>query len=81
MDRYIRLTSVATFLLGLHLLGPKLVDASVQINLPSTTSSEQSLVGQNTTISTAIAPIAQYTIAFHPPDKGGPRISRSAGTR
>lgn len=81
MENYLCLTSIATLLLGLHLLGPKLVDASIPANLPTTASLGQSLVGKNINISKAIESIDGYAIAFQPPDKGGPRISRSAGTR
>ena len=81
MENYLCLTSIATLLLGLHLVGPKLVDASIPANLPTTASLGQSLVGKNINISKAIESIDGYAIAFQPPDKVGPRISRSAGTR
>ncbi|HBE21430.1 MAG TPA: hypothetical protein DEG17_01555 [Cyanobacteria bacterium UBA11149] len=81
MEKYLCLSSIATLLIGLHWFSPNLVNASIPINLSNIMPSEQFLVSKNTNISPAIPTVAGYTIAFHPPDKGGPRISRSSGTR
>ncbi|HBB33278.1 MAG TPA: hypothetical protein DDZ80_01860 [Cyanobacteria bacterium UBA8803] len=75
MPPCIRATGIAALLISLELFIPKIVDAKVTINLPNNISLEQVFLTAN------IAPTELSTSIFNPPDKGGPKRSRSSGTR
>jgi hypothetical protein len=81
MRIYLRLTSLATLLIGLQLFAPKIVDAKVEFILPNKIASNQSFVASNSNNSQRLTPIPQASSDFLPPDNGGPDMTRGSGTR
>lgn len=77
----LRLTGIATLLIGLQLFSSKMVDAKVEIGVFNNTSSNQSFVTSNTFGSQRLNQVAPSSTDFEAPDNGGPDNTRGCGTR
>jgi hypothetical protein len=77
----LRLTGIATLLIGLQLFSSKMVDAKVEIGVFNNTSSNQSFVTSNTFGSQRLNQVAPSSTDFEAPDNGGPDTTRGCGTR
>lgn len=76
----LRLTSIATLLIGLQLFAPKLIDA--QGELSSLTSSSSAVASSGSTFQGSNqANLSSFSKEFNPPDNGGPDNTRGSGTR
>jgi hypothetical protein len=76
-----RFSSIATLLIGLHVLNPTIVETKVEISLSSNISSNHFLVAASGNDSQMLAQIAQSNSGFEPPDNGGPDKTQGSGTR
>jgi hypothetical protein len=81
MRIYLHLTGIASLLIGLQLLNPKIVVPTVELSQANNISSHQSLVISDTTNSQEFNRIAHLGKDFEPRDNGGPDYTRGSGTR
>ncbi|NEP12705.1 MAG: hypothetical protein F6J92_32035 [Symploca sp. SIO1A3] len=72
-----RLTGIAILLIILSLLGRKIVNYQVQLNIPNNISVNQKIVPEKSSSSSELA----QNLDYQPPDKGAPAISRGGGGR
>jgi hypothetical protein len=82
MSICLRLTSIATLLVGLQLLNPDLLPTKAALNLLNNNSSNHVVIASNSNNS------GEYTFSeqsrlddFIPPDNGHPNNTRGSGTR
>lgn len=82
MSICLRLTSLATLLVGLQLLNPKLLPTKTTLNLLNNNSSNHAFIASNSNNS------GKYTLSgqsrlddFIPPNNGHPNNTRGSGTR
>ncbi len=78
---YIRLTGIATLLIGLLLFGLKVVDAKVKFDAVHNSSTQPLLVASNPEITEWQTQAIQAHQEFEPFNNGGPRNTRGSGTR
>jgi hypothetical protein len=79
----LRLTSIATLLIGLQLFAPKLIDAQGKLSSLDQSSSNSSVVASSGGTSQGLkqANLSSFNGEFNPPDNGGPDNTRGSGTR
>ena len=77
----LRLTSIATLLLGFQLLIPTVFTPQVELNLANNISSKQIVIASHEKGSQALDKITQASSGFFPQDNGGPDYTRGSGTR
>lgn len=77
----LRLSGIASLLIGLQLLAPKIVIPTVEMSQANNISSHQSLVTSATTNSREFNQMAHLSKDFEPRDNGGPDYTRGSGTR
>lgn len=78
---YLRLTGIASLLIGLQLFSPKLVDTQVKLSQINNVSSNQLVAVSNTNGAQRIDLSNQFSKDFNPPDNSGPDNTRGSGTR
>lgn len=77
-----RLTSIATLLLGLQLLSPKMLSSQAEFSLLHNNTSNHLFLASSSIGSRDLAVIEQsYQEDFIPPDNGHPKNTRGSGTR
>ncbi|NEQ22419.1 MAG: hypothetical protein F6K28_25190 [Microcoleus sp. SIO2G3] len=83
MCSYLRLTSIATLLIGLQLFTPKLIDAPGKLSPLTLSSSNSSVIASSGSTSQGLqlANLTSFSKEFDPPDNGGPDNTRGSGTR
>ena len=78
----LRLTSLATLLLGLQLLNPKILPTQGKFSLLQNNPSNHLLLASSSIGSRDLALIEQFNQEdFIPPDNGHPQNTRGSGTR
>lgn len=79
----LRLTSIATLLIGLQLFAPKLIDDQGELSSLTSSSSNSSVVASSgSTLQALKRPnLSSLNGEFNPPDNGGPDNTRGSGTR
>jgi hypothetical protein len=77
----LRLSSLATLLVGLQLFAPKLVDAKVEFSFSNKIAANQSFVASHGNSSQGATVLPQANTDFLPTDNGGPDMTRGSGTR
>jgi hypothetical protein len=77
----LRLTGIASLLIGLHLFSPKLADTQVELSQINNVSPNQLVAVSNTNGSQRIDLSNQFSKDFNPPDNSGPDNTRGSGTR
>lgn len=78
----LRLTSIATLLLGLQLLSPKMLPSQAEFSLIHNNTSNHVLFASSNIGSRDLALIEQsYQEDFIPRDNGHPKNTRGSGTR
>jgi len=79
----LRLTSIATLLIGLQLFAPKLIDAQGELGSLTSSSSNSSVVASSGSRvqGSNQANLSSFSKEFDPPDNGGPDNTRGSGTR
>ncbi len=81
MCNCLRLTGIATLLIGFHLLNANFVETKVEPNLLNNKSSHQLAIAVHGNSSQKLTLLAQSSQGFEPSDNGGPKITRGSGTR
>jgi hypothetical protein len=77
----LRLTGIASLLIGLHLFSLKLADTQVELSQINNVSPNQLVAASNTNGSQRIDLSNQFSKDFNPPDNSGPDNTRGSGTR
>ena len=77
----LRLTGIASLLIGLHLFSLKLADTRVELSQINNVSPNQLVAASNSNGSQRIALSNQFSKDFNPPDNSGPDNTRGSGTR
>jgi hypothetical protein len=77
----IRLTSIATLLIGLLLFSLKVVDAKMKFQVVHSSSAQPLLVASNPELIGWHTSVSQTSQEFEPFNNGGPRNTRGTGTR
>jgi hypothetical protein len=79
----LRLSSIATLLIGLQLFAPKLIDAQVKLSSLTSSSSNSSVVASSESTLQGLKQdnLSSFSKEFDPPDNGGPDNTRGSGTR
>ena len=77
----LRLTGIASLLIGLHLFSLKLADTRVELSQINNVSPNQLVAASNTNGSQRIDLSNQFSKDFNPPDNSGPDNTRGSGTR
>lgn len=78
----LRLTSIATLLLGLQLLSPKMLPIQAEFSLLQNNTSNHLLLASSSIGLQDLAMIEQSNQEdFTPPDNGHPKNTRGSGTR
>jgi len=78
---YVRLTGIATLLIGLLLFSQKVVDAKVKFDGNHGITSKTLFVASNPKVSEWQALVNPVNQEFEPLDNGGPGNTRGSGTR
>jgi hypothetical protein len=81
MSIYLRLTGIATLLIGLQLLSPKLIQTKVTLNLLNNNTSDHSFIASSNNLGKDISNGQSRAGDFIPPDYGHPNNTRGSGTR
>lgn len=78
----LRLTSIATLLLGLQLLSPKMLPTQAEFSRPHNNTSNHLLLTSSNIGSRDLLGLEQsYPEEFIPPNNGHPHNTRGSGTR
>ncbi|MCA1993275.1 MAG: hypothetical protein LDL41_14735 [Coleofasciculus sp. S288] len=77
----LRFTGIATLLIGLQLVAPKLVEAKLHANLSNTISANQLAIASTGMGSPMLDKLTHPIQEFTPPDNSGPDITQGSGTR
>lgn len=77
----IRLTGIATLLIGLLLFSLKVVDAKVELNVVHNSSVQPLFVASNPELTQWQTQTIQTNQEFEPFNNGGPSNTRGSGTR
>jgi len=81
MPIYLRLTSIATLLISLQLLSPKLIPTKAAWNLLNNNTSNHAFIATNNNLKEYTANEQSSLDDFIPTDYGHPNNTRGAGTR
>ena len=82
MRMCLRLTSLATLLIGLQLLSPKMFPTKAEASLLNSSSLNYSFIASNSKAVQGLNQIEQTSAEdFIPPDNGHPNNTRGSGTR
>lgn len=77
----LRITGIATLLIGFQLLVPTVCQSKVEFPLSPNISSKQILIASHEKGSQGLDEIARTSSGFLPQDNGGPDYTRGSGTR